>query len=102
MVNTRVNKDIFAGVARVKSFLKSGNGEGNLYVFSNCVNMIDEFKRYFWADGDTPVKKDDHCMDELRYYLMNRPRPAVKDETARSPVYGDKQRKIRRLKRAGR
>ncbi len=102
LVNTRVNKDIFAGVARVKSFLKSGNGEGNLYVFSNCVNMIDEFKRYFWADGDTPVKKDDHCMDELRYYLMTRPRPAVKDETARSPVYGDKQRKIRRLKRAGR
>ncbi len=65
LVNTRVNKDIFAGVARVKSFLKSGNGEGNLYVFSNCVNMIDEFKRYFWEDGDTPVKKDDHCMDDV-------------------------------------
>ncbi|MDE6586642.1 MAG: terminase family protein [Clostridia bacterium] len=99
LVNTRVDKDVFAGIARIKAFLKKDNGEGNLYIFSNCVNMIDEFKRYYWADGDTPVKRDDHCMDELRYFIMTRPRPAVKNEEERSAVYEDKLRRIRRLKR---
>ena len=100
LVNTNVNKDVFSGIARVKSFLKQGNGEGNLYIFSNCVNMIAELTGYFWADGDSPVKRDDHCMDELRYYVMNRPRPAEK-ERCESAVYADKMRRIRRLKSTG-
>lgn len=66
LVNTNVNKDVFTGISRVKSFLKQGNGEGNLYIFSSCVNMIEEFKGYFWGEGDAPVKRDDHCMDEVR------------------------------------
>lgn len=98
-VNSNVNKDIFAGISRVKGFLKQGNGEANLYIFSSCVNMIDEFKRYFWSAGDTPVKRDDHCMDELRYYVMTRPKPAARSESA-SPVLKDKLRRIkRRLRR---
>ena len=64
LVDTNVNKDVFSGIARVKSFLKRDNGEGNIYIFSNCVNMIDEFKTYSWAEGDTPKKVDDHCMDD--------------------------------------
>lgn len=99
LVNTRVNKDVFSGIARVKSFLKRDNGEGNLYIFSDCVNMIDEFKKYFWTDGDSPVKKDDHCMDELRYFIMTRPRPAVKPEIAHSAVYEDKRRRIKIMDR---
>lgn len=66
LVDTRVDKDVFAGISRVKSYLKRDNGEGNLYIFSNCVNMIDEFKRYYWGNGDSPVKRDDHCMDDVR------------------------------------
>ncbi len=98
LVNTNVNKDVFTGIARVKSFLKRGNGEGNLYIFSHCVNMIAEFKGYFWAGGDTPVKRDDHCMDELRYFIMTRPRPAEREQTS-APVLADKMRKIKRLTR---
>ncbi|MDE6667497.1 MAG: terminase family protein, partial [Clostridia bacterium] len=97
-VNPTVNKDVFAGIARIKSFLRQDNGEANLYIFKNCVNMIEEFKTYFWADGDAPVKKDDHCMDELRYFIMTRPKPAVKPEEI-SPVLQDKLRRIRSLKR---
>ena len=97
IVNTNVNKDVFAGISRVKSFLKKSNGEGNLYIFSNCVNMIEEFKGYFWADGDAPVKRDDHCMDELRYYIMTRPRPPEKKENS-SAVAKDKIKRIKRLK----
>ncbi len=97
LVNANVNKDVFAGISRVKSYLKAGNGEGNLYVFDSCVNMIAEFKSYFWADGDRPVKRDDHCMDELRYYIMTRPQPPEK-KSGLSPVARDKLRRIRRAK----
>lgn len=97
LVNSNVNKDVFAGICRVKEYLKRGNGKPDIYVFDTCVNMIAEFTGYFWADGDSPVKRDDHCMDELRYYIMNRPRPAER-ENAESAVYADKMRRIRRLK----
>ncbi len=98
LVNPNVNKDVFAGISRVKSFLKRDNGEGNLYIFSNCVNMIEEFKGYFWAGGDVPVKRDDHCMDELRYYIMTRPRAPEKRE-ALSDVGRDKLKRIKRMRR---
>lgn len=100
LVNTKVNKDVFAGICRVKEYLKRGNGLPDIYIFDTCVNMIAEFTGYFWADGDSPVKRDDHCMDELRYYVMSRPRPAER-EKCESAVYVDKMRRIRRLKSKG-
>ena len=95
LADTNVNKDVFTGIARVKSFLKRGNGEGEIYIFSNCTNMIEEFKNYCWADGDSPKKVDDHCMDELRYYVMTRPEPAEREEKP-SVIAQDKLRRIRR------
>ncbi len=97
LVDTNVNKDVFSGISRVKSYLKRGNGEGDIYIFSTCVNMIEEFKTYVWADGDAPKKTDDHCMDELRYYIMSRPKPADKREEI-SAIAADKLRRIRRKK----
>lgn len=97
-VDTNVNKDVFSGIARVKSFLKKGNGEGDIFIFSNCVNMIEEFRGYAWADGDTPLKRDDHCMDELRYYIMTRPKPPAV-QTALTPIAEDKLRRIKKLRR---
>ena len=97
-VNSNVNKDIFAGISRVKSFLKQSNGEANLYIFSNCVNMIREFKGYFWAAGDAPVKRDDHCMDELRYYVMSLPEPPKREEQS-ALIACDKLRRIKKLRR---
>lgn len=75
-----MNKDLFAGIARVKSYLKGENGVPKLYIFEGCVNLIRELKGYFWGEGDVPKKRDDHALDELRYYLMSRPhaRPASK------------------------
>jgi phage terminase large subunit-like protein len=100
MVNTHVNKDVFAGICRVKEYLRKGNGTGDIYIFDNCKNMIEEFMGYSWADGDSPVKKDDHCMDELRYYIMSKPKPAEKEVNV-PLVAKDKMRRIRRLKRRG-
>lgn len=98
LVNPRVNKDVFSGIAQVKSYLSRKNDMPGLYIFRNCVNMIREFKGYFWGSGESPVKTDDHAMDELRYYLMTKPRPArpVREKTA---IEKDMERRIRRLKR---
>lgn len=71
IVNTKVNKELFGGINTVKSYLKGD--PPRLYVFRNCVNMIRELKTYAWGDDDAPVKRDDHCLDELRYYLMTQP-----------------------------
>ena len=98
LADPNVNKDIFSGIARVKSYLCRGNGVGDIFIFSNCVNMIEEFRGYVWGGGDTPVKRDDHCMDELRYYIMSRPEPAKKEENI-SLIAADKLRRIRSKKR---
>ena len=100
LVNTKVNKDVFAGICRVKEYLKRGNGRGDIYIFDTCKNMTEEFLTYSWAGGDSPKKTDDHCMDELRYYIMSRPRVPERQEV--SPVAADKERRMRRLKNARR
>ena len=101
LVNTNVNKDVFSGVAQVKSFLSRKNGFPDLYIFSNCTEMIREFKSYFWGENDSPIKRDDHAMDELRYFLMTRPRAAERVKEKVSEITKDKDRLIRRLQRGG-
>lgn len=97
LVNTRVNKDVFSGIQRVKSYLKNADGKAKLFIFRNCVNMIREIKGYFWGNDDAPIKKDDHAMDELRYYIMSRPENTRKE--GKTPVQKDKERRIRELKK---
>jgi len=70
-VDTKVNKDILSGISVVKSYLKSSDGTSRLFIFKTCPNLIREIKTYFWGSGDRPVKNDDHCLDELRYYIMS-------------------------------
>lgn len=72
-VNPKVNKDLFTGINRVKSYLKNANGESKIFIFKTCENLIREIKGYSWGSGDVPTKKDDHALDELRYYIMSRP-----------------------------
>lgn len=98
LVSTRVDKDLFAGIERVKSYLNQKNGLPDLYIFSGCVNMIREFKSYFWGSGDNPIKRDDHAMDELRYFLMDRPK-LPRADVGKSEIAKDKERRIRELRR---
>ena len=104
LANPDVNKDLFSGIAQVKSYLRRDNGLPNVYIFSNCVNLIREMKKYFWGTGDVPRKEDDHALDEMRYYLMSRPKrlPLAEEKSA---VQKDKERlwrKIARARRSGR
>ncbi len=94
-VNTKVNKDLFSGIAQVKSYLKGEGGVPRLYIFEGCVNLIREFKGYFWGEGDVPRKKDDHALDALRYYLMSKPH-GVAPQKPLTAVQKDKARLARR------
>ncbi|MBQ2768966.1 MAG: terminase family protein [Clostridia bacterium] len=96
LVNPNVEKDLFSGIARVKSYLNRRNGLPNLYIFRSCVHLIRELKGYYWGSGDAPRKVDDHSLDEMRYYLMTRPKktPAVEEKTA---IQRDKEKRIRGL-----
>jgi len=62
---------MFSGINVVKRYLRDGEGKPHLFIFKNCVNLISEIKSYWWGDNDLPIKKDDHCLDEMRYYLMS-------------------------------
>lgn len=95
IANPRVNKDLFTGINRVKSYLKNADGQSRLYIFSTCTNLIREIKNYYWGTGENPLKKDDHSLDELRYYIMSKPENASKNI---SPIARDKERLYRKLK----
>ena len=65
--NCNVDKNVFSGISKVKELFATR--PPTIFIFANCVNMIREIKGYFWTDGDVPIKRDDHAMDELRYYV---------------------------------
>lgn len=97
-VNPNVDKDVFSGISRVKSYLARGNGQPDIYIFDCCENMIAEFKSYSWGAGDRPIKAGDHAMDELRYFVMSRPH-APERAKEQGALARDKARRIRRLNR---
>lgn len=70
LTNPKVEKNLFVGIEKVKKYICDASGNRRLFIFKNCVNLIREIKSYFWGD-DAPIKKDDHCLDELRYYIMS-------------------------------
>lgn len=98
LVNANVNKDVFSGIQRVKSYIKNSLGETKLYIFNTCKNLIREMKGYRWGKGESPVKVDDHSMDELRYYIMSRPENK-KQKEGKSIIQQEKERLIKSLRR---
>ena len=88
---------MFSGISTVKRYLKDGEGKPHLFIFKNCTNLIREFKSYWWGDQDLPIKNDDHSLDELRYYLMSKPKIPQKNEI-KNELYEEKMRLMRKLK----
>ena len=69
---------VTAGINRVRERLEAGK----LQVTANCTELREEFNQYHWVKDtrrteheprDTPVKKNDHLLDCLRYLVMQRP-----------------------------
>ena len=61
------------------------------------MNLIREIKAYRWGGGDVPVKKDDHALDELRYYIMSKPdKKEVKEE--KNIIQKDKEKLYKKIR----
>jgi hypothetical protein len=61
-------------------------GWPKIYIFQNCVNLIEHVAQYQWKKKpptkeedakEQPLEKDDHDVDALGYILMTRPHPAT-------------------------
>lgn len=100
LVNPNVDKDLFSGISVVKSYIKTMDGKRRLFIFRTCTNLIREIKSYWWGDDDAPIKKDDHCLDELRYYLMTKPTNVLRQ--TKNEIQKDKERMIRKLSMSNR
>jgi phage terminase large subunit len=80
------NNEVETGIDRIKSMLKVNEKteRPRLYIFDTCTNLIEEISQYRYQElqpgqeanqniKETPVKKDDHAVDALRYAIMSRP-----------------------------
>jgi len=68
-VDAKVDKTVIDGLMKTKGLLKNVDGIRKLFIFRNCTNLIREIKDYWWGDNERPVKRDDHCIDALRYFV---------------------------------
>ena len=96
-VNTRVNKDLYSGIQRLKSLFCKDPPE--IFIFRTCVDLIRELKGYWWGEGDRPRKIDDHALDELRYFVMSRPAPSLPPAREKSVIQRDKESLVRSVRR---
>jgi len=65
------DNDVENGIQTMTSEMK----KGNLYICSECTNLIREIESYVWDSkqaekgDDAPLKKNDHAIDALRYAI---------------------------------
>lgn len=63
----KANNDVLDGIRRTAVYLRNGN----IKIHRSCADSIAEFGLYRWDDKaatDTPIKENDHAMDEIRYF----------------------------------
>jgi len=70
-VDTNVNKNMAQGLLEMKARFGNADGHRSLFVFKNCVHLIDELRGYYWGEGEQPQKANDHTIDALRYVVMD-------------------------------
>ena len=78
-------KDVLLGIQRVaERLIIRDDGKARLYVFNTCPNTKREMGKYVWEprrDGkpvkEEPMKVDDHCLDCIRYGVMQLDNPVI-------------------------
>lgn len=67
------------GITVVRSYIQNGIGQKKFYVDEiKCPKSVDGIKNYSYPEKDgtitdeNPLKKDDDCVDAVRYFFMNR------------------------------
>lgn len=88
---TPANNEILGGINRVREFMRvdikrrhpvtSNFGSPRLFIFANCVNLINEIPQYQWkgmrgliqrSQTEIPRDLNDHAVDAMRYMIMSR------------------------------
>jgi hypothetical protein len=63
-VHSYADNNVASGIARTKSLLKNDL----ILIDKTCNNLRNEMMSYrYEANTEKPIKKDDHCLDALRY-----------------------------------
>ena len=60
--------DVLGGIRRVSDALR----DGKICFSADCRDSIREFSLYVWdtnSSEDRPVKRHDHAMDDIRYFV---------------------------------
>lgn len=113
------NNEVANGIDRVKQLLKphERTGEPRLLFFDTCTNLIEQMSQYKYEEltpgqemgkniKESPVKKDDHAVDALRYAIMSRPEEPKKDDLKikarlEATLSGSVQRELYEIKNKG-
>lgn len=113
------NNEVALGIDRVKQLLKPDlrTGQPRLFIFETCSNLIEQMSQYRYEEltpgqemnknvKESPVKKDDHAIDALRYAIMSRPEEPKKEDLKaqmrlEATLSGSVQRELYEKKRGG-
>ncbi|MBD9197177.1 MAG: PBSX family phage terminase large subunit, partial [Clostridiales bacterium] len=64
----KADNDVISGIRKTADALK----EGRIVICERCTDCLREMDLYVWdleAGGDRVVKKNDHAMDDMRYFV---------------------------------
>lgn len=90
------NNDVRAGILRMQNRFEARK----LFISIRCKETLKEIPNYRWDrfasakiaarrnKKEMPIKKDDHCMDALRYGVMSRPVLEGEEEVKFGNVFG--------------
>ena len=83
LYSSPAQKEVIAGIEVVRNLLAiRGDGQPRLKVFRHCPHTIKEFQLYHYSGedrkgklkagekADAPVKEFDHCLDPIRYCIV--------------------------------
>ena len=65
----KANNDVLAGIRKTADALKTGR----IVICRTCADCLREMELYVWdsrAGRDCVVKRNDHAMDDMRYFVM--------------------------------
>ena len=65
----KADNDVLAGIRKTADALKSGR----IVICRTCADCLREMELYVWdsrAGRDCVVKRNDHAMDDMRYFVM--------------------------------
>lgn len=110
------NNEVGNGIDRIKQLLKPDvrTGKPRLFFFETCDNVIEQMAQYRYEEltpgqelnkntKESPVKKDDHAVDALRYAIMSRPEEPKKADLSnkkreQATLSGSVQRELHDIK----